>query len=176
MTYNEYKQEAMKTANYPNDLAGSYLSLGLRGESGEVCDKFKKLVRDKAWKPGEAISDQDRTDILLELGDVMWYVANLSVLYNINMNYEETDGILTRDDDQEIDYNENLSVDPFDVLVYCVTLFDSVSRRNFNGCIHEIARISKCLGSSLEEVCQLNITKLRDRQQRNALSGSGDHR
>ena len=44
--------------------------LGLVGESGEVAEKFKKLVRDKQG----ILTDDDRTEILKELGDVLWYV------------------------------------------------------------------------------------------------------
>ncbi len=48
--------------------------LGLAGESGEVLEKFKKIFRDKN---GE-ISDEDRAEIVKELGDVLWYVAVIS--------------------------------------------------------------------------------------------------
>lgn len=48
--------------------------LGLVGEAGEAADKIKKIIRDK----GGCASDEDREAILKELGDVLWYVANLS--------------------------------------------------------------------------------------------------
>lgn len=47
---------------------------GLVGESGEVADKFKKIVRDKDAKP----SREDYREIAKELGDVFWYLAELS--------------------------------------------------------------------------------------------------
>ena len=48
--------------------------LGLPGEAGEVCEKFKKIVRDKGGK----VSDEDRVAISKELGDVLWYVAQIA--------------------------------------------------------------------------------------------------
>ena len=45
--------------------------LGLAGESGEVLDKFKKIIRDKKG----VMSEADKVEIVKELGDVLWYVA-----------------------------------------------------------------------------------------------------
>lgn len=50
--------------------------LGLVGESGEIAEKFKKLVRDKK---GE-LSQEDRDEIIKELGDILWYVNTVSHL------------------------------------------------------------------------------------------------
>lgn len=48
--------------------------LGLAGEAGETADKFKKIYRDKAG----VISDEDKEEIVKELGDVLWYVATIA--------------------------------------------------------------------------------------------------
>ncbi len=50
--------------------------LGLVGESGEVAEKFKKIIRDK----GGILNDDDRLEILKELGDILWYVNAVSIL------------------------------------------------------------------------------------------------
>ena len=50
--------------------------LGLGGESGEVLEKFKKILRDKQGR----ISGSDRTAIVKELGDVLWYVNAIAHL------------------------------------------------------------------------------------------------
>ena len=75
MNLNHYQHKSRSTALYPN--VGNnpiYPTLGLAGEAGEVADKVKKILRDK-----EGVFDQASKDaIKLELGDVLWYVAQLS--------------------------------------------------------------------------------------------------
>jgi NTP pyrophosphatase (non-canonical NTP hydrolase) len=75
MTFQEYQTESRKTAIYPN-LNENYIYpvLGLCGESGEIAEKFKKIIRDK----GGLISQEDKTEIAKELGDVMWYLSQIS--------------------------------------------------------------------------------------------------
>lgn len=54
-----------------NTLGLIYAGLGLSGETGEVVERVKKIVRDR-----EGIATNDDIDyIRLELGDVLWYVA-----------------------------------------------------------------------------------------------------
>jgi len=67
-----------------------YTSLGLAGESGEFCEKVKKLLRDGQG----VITDERRLTMAQELGDILWYVAqaakqigfDLEAIANINMN------------------------------------------------------------------------------------------
>lgn len=70
-----YQIEARRTAIYPN-LGGNlwYPTLGLCGESGEVAEKIKKIYRDK----GGAVFLEDALELQKELGDVLWYIANLA--------------------------------------------------------------------------------------------------
>lgn len=82
MTFEEYQSKALRTAaskDKPNELF--HLVLGLVGETGEIAEKIKKLVRDQA-------SDEtaiDKEDMKKELGDVLWYVAVLADYLGISM-------------------------------------------------------------------------------------------
>lgn len=81
MQINEYSKQAISTLlddHAVSDMDAALLSqvFGLVGESGEVAEKFKKLIRDKEGK----ISDEDRQEILKELGDILWYVNSVSHL------------------------------------------------------------------------------------------------
>ncbi len=75
MELSEYQQKARKTAFYP-DVGNNpiYPTLGLTGEAGEVADKVKKVLRDS----NGIFTDFAKEQIKLELGDVLWYIAQLS--------------------------------------------------------------------------------------------------
>jgi NTP pyrophosphatase (non-canonical NTP hydrolase) len=66
--FDSYQDFAETTAIYPPEKALEYLALGLASEAGEVAGKIKKLIRD---------GGADIEDIAAELGDVLWYAANL---------------------------------------------------------------------------------------------------
>lgn len=78
MRLSEYLDRTDETAVYPEQNTGSplalaYVGLGLAGESGEVADKIKKILRDRGGNPTE----EDIDKIQAELGDVMWYWIRL---------------------------------------------------------------------------------------------------
>ncbi|MDD3940261.1 MAG: nucleoside triphosphate pyrophosphohydrolase family protein [Candidatus Pacebacteria bacterium] len=82
MDFNEYQNKARQTAIYPDkDNNFIYPTLGLVGEAGEVAEKMKKVIRDDAG----IISEEKRTEIVKELGDVMWYIANLAKELNVDL-------------------------------------------------------------------------------------------
>lgn len=83
MEFKEYQKLARETAIYSG--AGSnfvYPALGLCGETGEVAEKIKRIVRDN----DNLVNDERRADSEKELGDVLWYVANLAVELGLDMD------------------------------------------------------------------------------------------
>ncbi|MBU0614101.1 nucleoside triphosphate pyrophosphohydrolase family protein [Patescibacteria group bacterium] len=83
MNFQEYQTKSRKTAVYPN-LGNNYIYpvLGLCGESGEVAEKVKKLIRDD----GGEISEERTEMIKKELGDVLWYVAQVATEFKLDLN------------------------------------------------------------------------------------------
>ena len=72
MKINDYQIRASETAIYPEGL--NYPILGLAGEAGELCNKYKKIIRDK----GGEVDVNDLDELAKELGDVLWYVAQIA--------------------------------------------------------------------------------------------------
>ncbi len=80
MNLNDYQQLALRTASpkdKPNELF--HLVLGLVGESGEIAEKMKKIVRDNASN----FDVLDKEDLKKELGDILWYIATLADYFDI---------------------------------------------------------------------------------------------
>lgn len=96
---NEYQQGALETAVYPAEYKVIYPALGMNGESGEVADKVKKVIRDcvviHSSDGAILLSDDKRLELAKEVGDVLWYVATMAhdIGYSLeeiaNMNYDK---------------------------------------------------------------------------------------
>ena len=104
MTPNEYQKKAHETSAYSVgffvDEDGEkealitadfiYPALGLAEEAGEVAGKFAKAVRDNKGN----ITAERKPEILKELGDVQWFIAelctilgaDLEIVMNMNLN------------------------------------------------------------------------------------------
>jgi NTP pyrophosphatase (non-canonical NTP hydrolase) len=68
-------------------MALPYTLLGLSGEVGEICNKYKKIIRDKA----NIMSEKDRDELQSELGDALWYLA--TILSSLGLDLEQTAAI-----------------------------------------------------------------------------------
>ena len=74
MDFTEYQAKSRQTALYPVIGHGViYPTLGLTNEAGEVAGKIKKIFRDRGGIIGEA----ERLALKSELGDVLWYLAQV---------------------------------------------------------------------------------------------------
>jgi NTP pyrophosphatase (non-canonical NTP hydrolase) len=75
MDFSEYQSLSRRTATYPRAGADmTYPALGLCGEAGEVAEKVKKTIRDD----GGVLTEDRREALSRELGDVLWYLAQLA--------------------------------------------------------------------------------------------------
>lgn len=86
MLLNEYQAKAVDTAIYPGQGTFSgliYTTLKLNGEAGEVAEKVGKIIRDDGGK----ISNDKKDALILELGDVLWYIANTAKELNVTLDY-----------------------------------------------------------------------------------------
>ncbi len=91
MNFNEYQKKAitfdvfeendLKTINV-SDSAFMTKLLGLVGESGEVAEKFKKILRDKDG----ILSDDDKKEVTKELGDVLWYLSVIARYLDVSLD------------------------------------------------------------------------------------------
>lgn len=63
--------------------------LGLLGESGEVAEKFKKLLRDHDGK----LTAETKAELLKELGDILWYVNSVACLLGSNLEQVAADNL-----------------------------------------------------------------------------------
>ncbi len=79
---NDYQRESRKTWNLiRTDHPIVYPTLGLVNEAGELAGKVKKIFRDK----GGQISAEDREALKYELGDVLWYLAQIATELNLSL-------------------------------------------------------------------------------------------
>ena len=83
MTFNNYQKESRKTAVY-KDQGNNYIYplLGLAGETGEVVEKFKKMIRNNDG----VMTNEIRDSIKKELGDVLWYMAQIATEINVDLD------------------------------------------------------------------------------------------
>jgi NTP pyrophosphatase (non-canonical NTP hydrolase) len=83
MDFNDYQKKSRKTAGYP-DIGHPviYPTLGLVNEAGEVAGKIKKVFRDKDGQ----INNETREALRAELGDVLWYLAQVATELDLTLD------------------------------------------------------------------------------------------
>lgn len=82
MNFREYQQAAARTAMKQGT---DYFAIGLAGETGEVLELVKKH-----FYHGKPL---DRTRLKEEIGDVLWYAANLARINGIDFEDVATSNI-----------------------------------------------------------------------------------
>ena len=82
MELSENQRASRRTAEYPRESWLAFRSLGLAGVSGEVAEHAKKALRDD----GGQVSPERRAAMAKELGDVLWYVAQLATELDLDLD------------------------------------------------------------------------------------------
>ena len=79
---NDYQRQSRKTWNLIHtDHPIVYPTLGLVNEAGELAGKVKKIFRDRNGQ----INDADRDALKYELGDVLWYMAQIATELDLSL-------------------------------------------------------------------------------------------
>jgi len=82
LAFNDYQDMAWDTAIYPNRGKNIYYpTLGLCGETGEVAEKVKKVMRDYDG----ILTMGHRDELMKEISDVLWYLAALCTEIGVKM-------------------------------------------------------------------------------------------
>lgn len=104
--FNYYQERAIQfdTARLAIDEKARYdgymeKALGLAGETGEVMEKIKKMIRDKngVFSP----TPEDIAELKKELGDVLWYVSAIAYYSGIELGDIATTNLNKLEDRRE---------------------------------------------------------------------------
>ena len=164
MTFEEYQKEAVK---FRTDSANNeeYLTLGLIEEVGEAAGKLAKRRRDGVW---------DEKAFIKELGDILWFVANLADYYdriNDTSFTSELKGCF------EPDFGDIKFPDwAIGRMTYYVGKTVSGNEASFVFIVDEVSCLARYFGYTLGQVAEINLAKLRDRAARGKIQGNGDER
>ena len=83
MNFTDYQTKSRRTAKYPAiGHSVIYPTLGLTNEAGEVAGKIKKVFRDKQGVIGQV----EREALKSELGDVLWYLAQVCTELDLSLD------------------------------------------------------------------------------------------
>ena len=82
MNFDEYQKGSKKTAAYPHKNRYSYTALGLSGEVGEVSEHVKRILR---GEDGGKMSEERIKNLKKELGDVLWYLTQLTTELGLSL-------------------------------------------------------------------------------------------
>ena len=82
-SFGEYQEEAQKTipVNLTPEEVRDNAVYGICGEIGELIDILKKVKFQ-----GHAFTEETKRHIILECGDILWYLSEMATGLNINLN------------------------------------------------------------------------------------------
>ena len=174
MKLDEYQSNAKKTAIYPGEL--TYPALGLCGEIGELLS---------------AIRAYDDDEILKEIGDVLWYVANVAADAGLTLSkvmgrktFPNSDTVQFVDDAESLDaivlasgvIAENVKKTLRDDGGELCARRRTDIKKALKIIVCELSLVCWAYSTQLVDCAKINIEKLQSRQDRGTLTGDGDNR
>ena len=192
-TFSEYSRAAAST-QMESCKNEDYLRFGLISEVGELCAIFKRAIR------GDFMLEDKREDILLELGDICWYLDRYYEQIHGREFYraghiDEMRLIYATPNERWMDaFLRSKEFRPTCHLLYecafrCIRVDKTVngvlyyrnrrafaSRKMFAGLFFEVSKLANEFGYTLSDVLTANVEKLAKRKERGLIMGSGDHR
>lgn len=170
MNISEYASQTYLTAKYPGSGLKDgllYVSLGLIGETGEVAEHIKKMMRDD----GFSMTPERHDKLVKELGDVMWYWSEGRRCLGIAPPVHASVVSPMRKDLTKLVFS----------LADAASLFASAKHLNtrkvqLSMVLEAVCAICSRLDVTLEHVMEQNVIKLQRRLEANTISGSGSDR
>jgi NTP pyrophosphatase (non-canonical NTP hydrolase) len=174
VTFAEYQQVAHLTAMYPleGDRPLQYVTLGLTGEAGEIANKVKKIIRDSNM----VITEWMKESIADEVGDVLWYIAELHGL--LKMKIDPFWDMYFRPDLLDIPFN----IDRLVTSVHSLCGIAAWAHENsfrvelITVLFANLSEIAHQCGMGIHECAGRNIVKLLNRKRCGMIQGQGDKR
>ncbi len=138
-----------------------YVALGMAGESGEALEK---------------VLEGDTPGLILELGDVAWYVSKMAAVLKLRLTptVEKTNTLM--ETVARLSVQTSAVADLIKKTLRDGTLKTERVHEHLNNSIGLISAAADMAGSDLPTVLLKNRQKLLDRQRRKVIHGSGDYR
>jgi NTP pyrophosphatase (non-canonical NTP hydrolase) len=178
--FNAYQRFTPRTAQYPAALALPYLGLGLCDEAVELDVAVSRAMSEVGTKGNYASA------ILDELGDNLWYLAQLLLQKEVELGEIYRIAIAAPEDR---DFDATLHSQTTYIIHRAGALAGKIKKelrdgKDCRGAMSEIAAnillageaIARGLGTTLVDVANRNREKLEDRLARDVIKGSGDNR
>ena len=177
--YATYQDAARETCSY-EPINGSYLTypvLGCAGEVGEILEKIKKVYRDNNGEIDASV----RYGLLLELGDVLWFISCLCD--ELDIKFTDINISEVNNTDRWARFSlADLGIE-MSALSGRISSSSTLGRMNKAVMGHAVTQlflfihiVADRIGVPIATIMWSNINKLSDRVRSGKLAGSGDYR
>ena len=178
--FKEYIDQAKLTAIYPKETADLYLLNGIVSELGEVAGVLKKYIRDGFS------TEELKQKLKAEVGDCFWYLAlicdDLYPLFPPEKFYIPCNFMVVKEQFSLNDLSLGLRT-IFQALEATSKLYKGRQEEHISDTYRTLIELFVILKNlcnlfniQVGDILDLNIAKLKSRQERQKLNGDGDYR